>query len=156
MTRFTLTVNGRDRGVDVPADTPLLEVLRDELGLFGAKYGCGEGQCGACCVLVGGESLPSCTLPIEAVGARPIVTVEGLAAAGPCEIQRAFVAEGAMQCGYCTSGLVIAAAALLARTPSPGDDDIRAALDGHLCRCGVYGRVVRAVQRAAGVAGGER
>lgn len=150
MTRFQLTVNGRDHVVDVAASTPLLDVLRDELGLFGAKYGCGEGQCGACCVLIDGESAPSCALPVEAVGARAIVTVEGLAADGPSEVQDAFVAEGAMQCGYCTSGLVVAATALLARNRSPSDDEIRAALDGHLCRCGVYGRVVRAVRRAAG------
>ncbi|HEU4730398.1 MAG TPA: (2Fe-2S)-binding protein [Kofleriaceae bacterium] len=150
MTRFALTINRRHAVVDVPSDTPLLDVLRDELGLLGAKYGCGEGQCGACCVLVDGESAPSCTLPIAAVGSRPITTIEGLTGAVASEIQDAFIAEGAMQCGYCTSGLVIAAAALLARTPSPGDDDIRAALDGHLCRCGVYGRVISAVRRAAG------
>jgi nicotinate dehydrogenase subunit A len=150
MTRFALTINGRDRVVDVPSDMRLLELLRDELGLVGAKYGCGEGQCGACCVLVDGESVTSCTLPVAAVGARPIVTIEGLADAMPAVVQDAFVAEGAMQCGYCTSGLVIAATALLARTPSPSEDQIRAALDGHLCRCGAYGRVVRAVRRAAG------
>lgn len=149
MTRFALTINGHICIVDVPADMRLLELLRDELGLLGAKYGCGEGQCGACCVLVDGESVPSCTLPVAAVGARPIVTIEGLADAVPPGVQDAFIAEGAMQCGYCTSGLVIAATALLARTPSPSEDQIRAALDRHLCRCGVHGRVIRAVRRAA-------
>ena len=153
--RFALTVNGREHAVEVAPDTTLLDVLRDELGLFGAKYGCGQGQCGACAVLVDGEAQPSCTLPIEAVGERAITTVEGLAAGGPSEVQGAFVAEGAMQCGYCTSGMVIAATALLARTPSPSDDEIRAALDGHLCRCGGYGRVIRAVRRAA-AGGGAR
>lgn len=150
MTRFALTINGHDCIVDVPADMRLLELLRNELGLLGARYGCGEGQCGACCVLVDGESVPSCTLPVAAVGGRPIVTIEGLAEAVPPVVQDAFVAEGAMQCGYCTSGLVIAATALLAKTRSPSEDEIRAALDGHLCRCGVYGRVIRAVRRAAG------
>jgi aerobic-type carbon monoxide dehydrogenase small subunit (CoxS/CutS family) len=150
-----MTVNGRAGVVEVAAGTSLLEVLRDELGLLGAKDGCGEGQCGACAVLVGGEARASCALPIEAVGARPIVTIEGLAAGGPSPLQDAFVAEGAMQCGYCTGGMLIAATALLARTPAPSDDEIRVALDGQLCRCGAYGRVIRAVRRAAS-AGGSR
>jgi len=151
MTRFALSVNGTERAVDVPVGTALLDALRDELGLFGAKYGCGEGQCGACCVLVDGRSTPACMMRIEDVGARPIVTVEGLAGANSLSaLQAAFVAEGAMQCGYCTSGMVIAATALLSRSPAPTDDEIRAALDGHLCRCGQYGRVIAAVRRAGG------
>ena len=149
--RFALTVNGGEAVVEVPAGTALLDVLRDELGLFGAKYGCGEGRCGACCVLIDGRSTPSCVTRIEEVDGRAIVTVEGLAGGGALSaVQEAFVAEGAMQCGYCTSGMVIAATALLAGRPAPTDDEIRGALDRHLCRCGVYGRAVRAVRRAAG------
>ena len=140
--------------LDVPTRTALLDVLRDELGLFGAKYGCGEGRCGACCVLIEGQSIPSCVTRVDDVGTRSIVTVEGLARGGVLSaVQEAFVSEGAMQCGYCTPGLVVAATALLARRAAPGDDEIRDALDGHLCRCGVHGRVVRAVRRASG---GER
>jgi len=151
MTRFVLSVNGAERAVDVPAGTMLLDILRDDLGLFGAKYGCGEARCGACCVLVDGSSTPACVLRVEDIGARPIVTVEGLGGADSLSpVQTTFVAEGAMQCGYCTSGMVIAATALLARSPAPTDDEIRAALDGHLCRCGVYGRVIAAVRRAGG------
>jgi len=148
--RFTLTVNGGQHMVEVAPDTTLLDVLRDELGLIGAKYGCGEGQCGACCVLVGGRPVASCSTLVGAIENRPIVTVEGLADDGPSELQQAFVAEGAMQCGYCTAGMLIAATALLARVADPTDDEIRDALDGHLCRCGGYGRVIRAVRRAAG------
>jgi len=148
--RFALTVNGREHAVEVAPDTTLLDVLRDELGLFGAKYGCGEGQCGACCVLVDGRPVPSCLTRVGAIEHLPIVTVEGLAVEGPSELQQAFVAEGAMQCGYCTGGMLIAATALLARVAAPTDDEIRDALDGHLCRCGGYGRVIRAVRRATG------
>jgi aerobic-type carbon monoxide dehydrogenase small subunit (CoxS/CutS family) len=149
MPNHVLTVNGRDHAAD--GEASLLDVLRDELGLYGAKYGCGEGRCGACCVLVDGEALPACTLRVKDVGARAIVTVEGLAAGDALtEVQDAFVAETAMQCGFCTTGMVIAATALLARSPAPSEAEIRQALDGHLCRCGVYGRVVRAVQRASG------
>jgi aerobic-type carbon monoxide dehydrogenase small subunit (CoxS/CutS family) len=152
VTRFALSVNGERRVVDAPAGGSLLDVLRDELGLFGAKYGCGEGRCGACCVLIDGHSTPACTVRLEDVGGRAIVTVEGLAKGGVLSpLQEAFVAEGAMQCGYCTSGMLIGATALLSRrTPPLADDEIRDALSGHLCRCGVYGRVLRAVQRAAG------
>jgi len=149
--KLALAINGGERDVDVEPGAPLLDVLRDELGLFGAKYGCGEGRCGACCVLVDGTSVPSCTLLVRDAIGRAIVTVEGLAAGDELTpIQRAFVDENALQCGYCTGGLVIAATALLAHVPSPSDDEIREALGGHLCRCGVYGRVLRAVRRAAG------
>jgi aerobic-type carbon monoxide dehydrogenase small subunit (CoxS/CutS family) len=151
MTRLALSVNGVQRAVDVPAGTTLLDVLRDELGLVGAKRGCGEGHCGACCVLIDGRSTRSCVTRIEDVATRPIVTVEGLANGDRLSaLQDAFITEGAMQCGYCTPGLLIAATALLARAPDPTDDEIRASLDGNLCRCGVYARVVRAVRRAAG------
>jgi len=149
--RFALTVNGQAESVDVVAETSLLDVLREELGLLGAKYGCGEGRCGACCVLLDGVATPSCTVRIADLGARPIVTVEALARDGALSaVQEAFVEEAAMQCGYCTSGMVIAATALLARAPAPTDAEIREALDGHLCRCGVYGRAIRAVRRAGG------
>ena len=157
--RFEIRINGEQRTVEVAAGTSLLDVLRDELGLLGAKYGCGEGRCGACCVLIAGASTPACTVKIEDLAARAVVTVEGLSSGEPLTpVQEAFVVEGATQCGYCTSGLVIAATALLAHNPAPSDDEIDAALDAHLCRCGTYGRVRRAVHRAAqGVpAGGVR
>jgi len=151
MTRFVLVLNGHEAVVDAPGDASLLDVLRDDLDLTGAKYGCGEGKCGACCVLVAGESLPACTLRLADIGERAIVTIEGLAAGGELsEVQEAFVEENAMQCGYCTSGMVIAATALLAKTPEPSDGEIRAALEPHLCRCGVYSRAIHAVKRAAG------
>ena len=146
MTRLVLTINDSLRVVDVPSGTSLLEVLRDDLGLTGAKYGCGEGRCGACAVLVDGAAVPSCTVRVEELGARRITTIEGLAGT---PVQEAFVAEGAMQCGYCTPGMIVAASALLARDPDPGDEAIGDALGDHLCRCGVYGRVIRAVKRAA-------
>ena len=146
---FVLTVNGREHAVDVAPGATLLEVLRDELGLTGAKLGCGEGRCGACQVLLDGRAVPACRTPIEAAADRVVVTSEGLGDGVLTAVQAAFLAEGALQCGFCTSGMVIAATALLARTPDPSDAEIRAALADHLCRCGVYGRVVRAVRRAA-------
>lgn len=149
MARCKVRVNGHDHELEIAGTTTLLEVLRDELGLLGAKYGCGEGQCGACCVLVDGRSEPSCMLRAAELGTRAVVTVEALDAPGPTAIQDAFVAEGAMQCGYCTAGMVIAATELLARVADPSDEQIVEALDRHLCRCGVYERVIRAVHRAA-------
>lgn len=150
MAVYRLTINGAAHEVDVPPGTTLLGVLRDDLGLTAARYGCGFGACGACCVLVDGASVPSCTLAVEDVAGREIRTVEGLAEGDALHpVQEAFVAEDAMQCGYCTGGMLIAAAALLARTAHPSDDAIREALAPHLCRCGVYGRAVRAVRRAA-------
>lgn len=144
---FQISINGRERSADVPADTPLLDVLRDELELTGAKYGCGEGRCGACVVLVAGEPVPACRVRISEIGTHAVTTSEGLAS-GP--VADAFAAEGALQCGYCTPGLVVAATALLARNPDPSPDEIRETLAGHLCRCGVHLRVIRAVRRAAG------
>lgn len=145
-----LHVNGQSRDVAVPAGTSLLSVLRETLGLTGARFGCGQGQCGACVILVDGSPVPACTTKVEDVGHRPIVTIEGLAREGELHrVQRAFLDEGALQCGYCTSGMILAAAALLERIPSPSEDQIRQALAPHLCRCGVYLRVIRAVQRAA-------
>jgi nicotinate dehydrogenase subunit A len=142
-TRFT--VNGAERAVQVDPKTPLLDVLRDELGLKGTRFGCGAGECGACHVLIDSVSQASCNLPLWAVQGKAIVTVEGL----PPALADAFVAEQALQCGYCGSGVLVGAAALLQRQPQPTEADVRSALDGHLCRCGAHIRIVRAVLRAA-------
>lgn len=146
----TLTVNGQSRAVRSGDDTPLLAVLRNELGLLATRFGCGHEQCGACMVLLDGEPTYSCTLPVSAVGARAVMTVEGLGSAdAPHPIQTALLAEQAGQCGYCLSGIQISAAALLARNPEPTREAIVAALDPHLCRCGAHLRIVRAVEQAA-------
>lgn len=145
-----IQVNGSDVQVDVPADTPLLYVLRNDLRLNGAKFGCGLGQCGACTVVVGNEAVRSCTTPISLVVGKPVTTLEGLTENGkPGKLQRAFIAEQAAQCGYCTAGIIMSAHAFLQRDKSPSDSSIRTALDGNLCRCGTHNRVVRAVMRAA-------
>ena len=150
MPSCTIHVNGIDRSTDAPASMRLLDVVRDTLLLRGTRLGCGEGDCGACHVLVDGRSVASCITPWSAVAGCRVVTVEGLGAdAVGTRLREAFIAEQAAQCGYCTSGLMIGAAALLRRQPNPDAADIRAALEGHLCRCGVHGRVVRAVLRAA-------
>jgi nicotinate dehydrogenase subunit A len=146
----TLTVNGQTRAVQSGDDTPLLAVLRNELGLLATRFGCGHEQCGACMVLLDGEPTYSCTLPVAAVGARAVTTVEGLGSPdAPHPIQTALLAEQAGQCGYCLSGIQISAAALLARDPFPSRDAIVAALDPHLCRCGAHLRIIRAVEQAA-------
>jgi len=146
-----LRINGTTHAVDVPPTATLLSVLRDDLGLTGTRYGCGIGRCGACFVIAGGRAIASCTLTAEQASRMEITTVEGLAQGGALTpVQDAFVAEDAMQCGYCTSGMVISATALLERTPHPTEDQIRESLATNLCRCGVYGRAIRAVQRAAG------
>jgi len=148
--RFALTINGEQREVDVPRRTPLLSVLRDDLGLTGTRFGCGMGQCGACFVLAGGRAVASCLLPIEQAADAEITTVEGLARDDALHpVQRAFVELDAMQCGYCTSGMIIGAAALLMQDPHPSEATIKESMANHLCRCGVYNRVVRAVQRAS-------
>jgi nicotinate dehydrogenase subunit A len=145
-----LNVNGRLLIVNVDPTTPLLYVLRNDLKLKGAKYGCGLEQCGACKVLLDGEALPSCKVPVVEVAGRQIVTVEGLGSVDSLHpVQRAFVEENAAQCGYCTAGLVVGVVALLAENPAPSDDAIVAALERHLCRCGVHDRVLKAVRRAA-------
>lgn len=147
---YRLTVNGSVREVDVPAETVLLGVLRDDLALTGVRFGCGHGVCGACYVLVDGEALPACKLRIEDVAGKSVDTIESLAENGELHpVQRAFLAEDAMQCGYCTSGMIVSAVALLGRNRRPSEDEIRTALAPHLCRCGIYGRAVRAVRRAA-------
>jgi aerobic-type carbon monoxide dehydrogenase small subunit (CoxS/CutS family) len=145
-----LTVNQRDHDVEVLPGLSLLNVLRDDLDLTGTRYGCGHGVCGACVVIVDGVATPSCQLTAEEAAGASILTIEGLARNGTLhDVQRAFVEEDAMQCGYCTSGMIMSAVALLAHTPRPSDDQIRDALAPHLCRCGVYGRVLRAVNKAA-------
>ena len=147
---FQLNVNGELREVTAQAGSRLLSVLRDELGLTATRFGCGQGDCGACYVLVDGQPVPSCQLSIEEAAQKEIVTVEGLAPRGDLsKVQAAFVEEDAMQCGYCISGMLISATALLARVRAPSEDEIRRSLGPHLCRCGVYGRVIRAVQRAS-------
>lgn len=148
--RFRLKVNGAAREADVPLGATLLSVLRDDLGLTAARFGCGQGVCGACYVLSDGQAIPSCMTRVEECTGKNITTVEGLASGDELHpVQRAFVDEDAMQCGYCISGMLISAAALLAHTPHPSDTQIRDALAPHLCRCGVYLRAIRAVQRAA-------
>jgi len=147
---ITLEVNGERRTVAAAPDTPLLYVLRNDLGLNAAKYGCGFGQCGACTVIVDSEAVRSCVTPASAVIGRKIVTLEGLGTtAKPGALQQAFIAEQAAQCGYCVAGMMMSAQALLARNPDPTDAQIRSALAGNLCRCGTHNRIVRAVQRAA-------
>lgn len=146
--RFKL--NGKDATVDVPPDTPLLYVLRDDLEINGSRFGCGLGQCGACSVLLEGASIRSCVLPVSQVQGRSVTTLEGLGdASRPHPLQQAFIEEQAMQCGYCSSGIMISAAALLAVNPDPSEADIRQALSGHICRCGTHSRIIRAVKRAA-------
>ncbi len=147
--RFVLRVNGREEAVVVDGDTPLLYVLRNDLGLNGPKFGCGLAQCGACAVLRDGVEISSCVTPVSAVGNSAITTDEGLGTPdNPHPLQAAFVAEQAAQCGYCISGMVIAAASLLKRNPKPSADEIKTGMDGHLCRCGTHLRIVRAIERA--------
>lgn len=147
---YTLNVNGRKHEVDAAPSTPLLWVLRDSLGLTGTKFGCGVASCGACTVHIGGSAVRSCSMPVEAVGAQPIVTIEGLSPGGNHPVQQAWVAEDVPQCGYCQSGMIMAAAALLKAKPKPTDADIDAEMT-NICRCGTYTRIRRAIKRAANV-----
>jgi nicotinate dehydrogenase subunit A len=148
--RISLHVNGIPRELEVEPDTPLLYVLRNDLGLKGAKFGCGLEQCGACAVIVDGRSALSCREPVSAFVGRQVTTLEGLGTVDALHpVQEAFLEEQAAQCGYCTSGLIVAATALLHENPMPSDREIRAALAAHLCRCGAHGRVIAAVKRAA-------
>ena len=147
---ITLHVNGRPEQVDADPATPLLYVLRDDLRLNGAKFGCGLGQCGACTVLVGSDAVMSCITPISVLGDRPVRTLEGLGTAEqPGPLQRAFIEEQAAQCGYCIAGMIVRAQALLERNPAPSEAEIRRHLAPNLCRCGTHLRIVRAVRRAA-------
>jgi nicotinate dehydrogenase subunit A len=145
-----LRVNGTARSVRVQPDTPLLYVLRNDLRLNGAKFGCGQAQCGACSVLIDGIEQRSCVYPVSAASRGSITTIEGLGTAQhPSALQRAFIDEQACQCGYCSSGMVVAAQALLVRNPKPSEIEVKQALEGHLCRCGAHNRIVRAVLRAS-------
>jgi nicotinate dehydrogenase subunit A len=146
----TLRVNGTPHPVTAEPDTPLLYVLRNDLELNGAKFGCGVAQCGACTVLVDGQPQRSCVLPLAVAAQGRITTIEGLGQGDrPHPLSRAFIEEQALQCGFCTSGMIMAATALLGRTPRPTDAEVKEALNANLCRCGAHNRIVRAVQRAA-------
>jgi nicotinate dehydrogenase subunit A len=145
---IVLTVNGRRAETIADPETPLLYVLRNDLGLKGTKFGCGAGTCGACTVHVDGRPEPSCILPISAVEGRPVTTIESLSVDGPDRLQRAFIETQAGQCGYCLSGILMTARALLDHNPNPTRHEIRSALDAHICRCGVMDRIIRAVERA--------
>jgi nicotinate dehydrogenase subunit A len=151
---ITLKVNGEIRSAPAEPDTPLLYVLRNDLELNGAKFGCGLAQCGACTVLVDGKAVRSCVTPVSAVEAGDITTIEGLGSIGkPHPLQQAFMEEQAAQCGYCINGMIMSAKELLDRNPRPSDTEVRAALAGNLCRCGTHNRIVRAVLRAADKSG---
>ena len=147
---LVIQVNGKPHAVQAAPDTPLLYVLRNELGLHGPQFGCGLEQCGACMVLIGAEAKQSCKLTVSEVGQTPITTLEGLNEDGQLHpVMRAFIEEEAAQCGYCTNGMIITTTAFLLKNPQPSDKKIRAALDGNLCRCGSHLRILRAVKRAA-------
>lgn len=149
---FEVNVNGRNQTVESDPETPLLYVLRDELQLNGAKFGCGMGQCGACTVMLDGRAVFSCLLPLAAISGRKVVTIEGLGTHDrPSPIQQAFIDEQAAQCGYCIAGMIMRAQSLLQKTTNPSDDDIRAHMQPNLCRCGTHMRILRAVRRAANV-----
>ena len=149
-----LTVNGQPRDVDVSGDTPLLWVLRDSLGLTGTKYGCGMSLCGACTVHVDGNPVRSCSTPVSTVAGKTITTIEGLSGDRSHPVQKAWMEIDVPQCGYCQSGQIMSAAALLAKNPKPSDADIDTAMAGNICRCGTYPRIRKAIHRAAELAGG--
>ena len=149
---YKLNVNGRSTTVDVPADMPLLWVIRDVLNLRGTKYGCGIGQCGACTVHLGGRAVRSCQTPVSAVGNTPITTLEGLSADGSHPVQVAWQDLDVPQCGYCQPGQMMSASALLAKTPNPTDEQIDSAMNGNICRCGTYLRIRAAIHKAATLA----
>ena len=145
----SLTVNGKRHDVDVAADMPLLWVIRETIGLTGTKFGCGLSQCGACTVHLDGQPIRSCVTPVSSVGGKNVTTIEGLSPTTSHALQLAWIAEQVPQCGYCQSGQLMSAAALLARKPNPTDADIDAAMSGNICRCGTYQRIRRAIHRAA-------
>ena len=148
---ISLTVNGKRHDVDVPSDMPLLWVIRDTIGLTGTKFGCGLSQCGACTVHLEGNAIRSCTTPVSLAVGKKVTTIEGLSPTSSHALQVAWVAEQVPQCGYCQSGQLMTASALLAKTPKPTDAEIDAAMTGNICRCGTYQRIHRAIKRAAGV-----
>jgi len=150
MSKVSLAVNAKNYTVDADPQTSLLTVLREHLDLTGSKYGCGEGQCGACTVLIDGKAQRSCITRVNSVAGKQITTIEGLAREDHLHpVQQAFLDEGAMQCAYCTSGMIMSAVALLKKTPSPSEAQIVDFMDGNLCRCGTYSRIIRAIHRAA-------
>jgi aerobic-type carbon monoxide dehydrogenase small subunit (CoxS/CutS family) len=148
---ISLTVNGKRHDVDVPSDMPLLWVIRDTIGLTGTKFGCGLSQCGACTVHLEGNAVRSCTTPVSLAAGKKVTTIEGLSPTSSHALQVAWIAEQVPQCGYCQSGQLMTASALLAKTPKPTDAEIDAAMNGNICRCGTYQRIHRAIKRAAGV-----
>lgn len=149
MATITLVVNGTEHKVEASADEPLLYVLRNRLGLTGTRYGCGEGGCGACTVLINGRPVRSCLAPAEFASGKKIVTIEGLSTKDDLHpVQQAFLEEEAFQCGYCTSGMIMSACALLTETPKPSEDEILKYMNGNICRCGTYPRIVAAIHRA--------
>ncbi len=151
---YVLDVNGAQHRLSAPADEPLLSVLRNRLNLTGTKYGCGEGQCGACTVLMNGMATRSCRVPVSAAANAKIITIEGLEQQGALNaVQQAFLDEEAFQCGYCTSGMILSATSLLSRTPNPTEEQIAGAMNGNVCRCGTYPRIIAAIRRAAEAAG---
>lgn len=152
MASYTIHVNGQERQVDVSPDTPLLWVLRDELNLVGTKYGCGIAQCGACTVHIDGQAMRSCSTPISSMNDKKITTIEGLSEDGSHPVQRAWKEIDVPQCGYCQSGQIMSAAALISDNPSPTDADIDSAMSGNICRCGTYNRIRTAVKKAAKLA----
>ena len=149
MAHFVLQVNGRERTVDAAPEMPLLWALRDLLNMTGTKYGCGIGMCGACTVHLDGQAIRSCQTPVSAVGSKKVITIEGLSSDGRHPLQRAWIAEQVPQCGYCQSGQIMQAAALMAKTPQPTREQIDQAMTGNICRCATYQRIRRAIERAA-------
>ena len=151
MSKITqLAVNGKRCAIEADPDASLLSVLREQLDLTGAKYGCGEGQCGACTVLIDGLPRRSCITPVGAAAGKPIITIEGLAHKGRLHpLQQAFLDEGALQCGYCTSGMILSGTALLAKSPDPSEEEIVHFMEGNICRCGTYPRIIAAIRRAS-------
>jgi aerobic-type carbon monoxide dehydrogenase small subunit (CoxS/CutS family) len=146
---ITFTLNGQARTIDVPGEMPLLWAVRDVIGLTGTKYGCGMAQCGACTVHLDGQAVRSCSVPVSAAAGKAVTTIEGLSADGSHALQRAWLAEEVPQCGYCQSGQIMQAAALLSTTPHPTDTEIDTAMAGNICRCGTYSRIRAAIHRAA-------
>lgn len=150
MAKFQLTVNGQPREVEADEDKPLLWVLREDFGLTGTKFGCGASLCGACTVHLDGQPVRSCSVPVSALSGKPVVTIEGLDKEGQHPLQLAWAELSVPQCGYCQSGQIMSAAALLAKTPNPSDEEINQAMSGNLCRCGSYPRIRAAIHKAAG------
>jgi len=149
MATYTLNINQEEHQVDVAPDTPLLWVLRDHLNLLGTKYGCGIGQCGACTVHLNGQAVRSCSLPVSAIGDAEVTTIEGLSEEGDHPVQQAWLQHDVAQCGYCQTGQIMSAAALLNHNPNPSDEEIKTAMNGNLCRCGTYMRIREAIKTAA-------